>query len=104
MSELEQVQPKAPPERPSALNMFTVSPRDRVLAAGTVIWCFLAVDTVLYAWPWGMGFTAAVWGWYVLLGAVVMVNQELDVGIRKPRRPGLNLRHQGVVGVRIPGP
>ena len=71
MSELEQVQPKAPPERPSALNMFTVSPRDRFLAAGTVIWCFLAVDTVLYAWPWGMGFTAAVWGWYVLLGAVV---------------------------------
>lgn len=71
MNELEQNLPKAQPERPSALRIFEISPRDRFAAAGTVLWCFLAVDTVLYAWPWGMGLAAAVFGWYVLLGTAV---------------------------------
>ena len=32
--------------------------RDRLILAGTLIWCFLAVDTILWSWPWGLGLTA----------------------------------------------
>ncbi len=45
--------------------------RDRLLLAGTLVWCLLAVDGVLRAWPWGAGLTAAAVLWYVLvLGAL----------------------------------
>lgn len=45
--------------------------RDRLLLAGTLLWCLLAVDGVLWAWPWGAGLAAAVALWYALvLGAL----------------------------------
>lgn len=47
--------------------IYVTSPSDRLLAGAVVLWCFLAVDILLYTWPWGMGLTAAVFGWYLLL-------------------------------------
>lgn len=47
--------------------IYEINPSDRLLAGAVVLWCFLAVDTVLYSWFWGMGLTASVFGWYALL-------------------------------------
>lgn len=41
--------------------------RDRLLLAGTLAWCLLAVDGVLWAWPWDAGLAAAVAFWYALV-------------------------------------
>ena len=48
-----------------------ITRRDRFLLAGALVWCLLAVDTVLWAWPHGMGVTAALFGWTLLLAAAL---------------------------------
>lgn len=48
-----------------------ITRRERLLLAGVLAWCLLAVDAVLWAWPHGMGVTAAVFGWTLLLAAAL---------------------------------
>ena len=45
-----------------------ITGRERALLPLTFLWCFLAEDTILWAWPHGLGIFAAVLGWYGLLG------------------------------------
>ena len=45
---------------------YVIDRRDRFILGGTLIWCFLAVDTILWSWPWGLGLAAAGALWYVL--------------------------------------
>ena len=47
--------------------IYEITRRDRFLLAGVLVWCFLTVDSSLWAWPYGMGLTATVFGWYILL-------------------------------------
>ena len=50
---------------------YEITHRDRFLLAGALVWCLLAVDAVLWAWPHGMGVTAALFGWTLLLAAAL---------------------------------
>ena len=50
---------------------YEITRRDRVLLAGVLVWCLLAVDTILWAWPHGMGITAVLFGWTLLLAAAL---------------------------------
>ena len=45
--------------------VYETVPHGRLLLAGTLALCLLAVNAV--EWPWGMGNTAAVFAWYALL-------------------------------------
>lgn len=56
---------------PSAPKTLEIDRRDRCLLPAVLLWCFLSVDTILWSWPHGMGVTAVVFGWYVLLGAAL---------------------------------
>ena len=55
----------------NARKIYEITRRDRFLLAGALVWCLLAVDTVLWAWPHGMGVTAALFGWTLLLAAAL---------------------------------
>ena len=50
---------------------YEITCRDRLLLVGTLGWCLLAVDTVLWSWPHGMGLALAVSGWVLLLTAAL---------------------------------
>ena len=54
--------------------------RDRLILVGTLVWCFLAVDSILWSWPWGLGLSAAGALWYALtlaaLGPVCLRRRE----------------------------
>ena len=47
--------------------IYEITRRDHFLLAAVLAWCLLTVDSVLWAWPHGMGLTATVFGWYILL-------------------------------------
>ena len=49
-----------------ASKAYEIDRRDRWVLAGTLVWCFLAVDSLLWSWPWGLGLTAAGLLGYVL--------------------------------------
>ena len=53
------------------LKPYETDRRDHPLLLCMALWCLLAVDTVLFAWPYGIGVTAAVFLWYVLLLAAL---------------------------------
>ncbi len=55
----------------NARKIYEITPRDRLLLAGVLVWCLLAVDAVLWARPHGMGVTAALFGWTLLLAAAL---------------------------------
>lgn len=73
MCEKNQALPPEGSAKPAQMSpkLYEIVPRDRLLLAGILVWCFLAVDTVLWAWPYGMGLTAAVFGWTLLLAAAL---------------------------------
>ena len=50
---------------------YEITAGDRLLLAGALLWCFLAVDTFLFVPVWGAGLTAAVVLWYLLLAAAL---------------------------------
>lgn len=54
-----------PAQKP--IKAYEITRRDHFLLAAVLAWCLLTVDSVLWAWPHGMGLTTAVFGWYVLL-------------------------------------
>ena len=54
-----------------AAKIYEITAADRLLLGGTLLWCFLAVDTFLFAPVWGIGLTAAVVLWYFLLLAAL---------------------------------
>ena len=54
-----------PAQKP--IKIYEITRRDHFLLAAVLAWCLLTVDSVLWAWPHGMGLTTAVFGWYVLL-------------------------------------
>ena len=45
--------------------IYSLTPRSRLLLAGSLALCLLAVNVI--EWPWGMGYTAAVTAWYALI-------------------------------------
>ena len=51
--------------------IYEIAQRDRFLLTGVLGWCLLAVDTVLWAWPHGMGLSLTVFGWLLLLAAAL---------------------------------
>lgn len=73
MADFENALPPAGPAKhtPSAPKTLEIDRRDRCLLPAVLLWCFLSVDTILWSWPHGMGVTAVVFGWYVLLGAAL---------------------------------
>lgn len=52
-----------PAQKPRKI--YEAIPRGRLLLAGTLALCLLAVNAV--EWPWGMGDTALIFAWYALL-------------------------------------
>ena len=50
-----------------APNTYPIRPKDRLVLAGVLGFCFLAVDVTASARAWGMGVTAAAFWWYGLL-------------------------------------
>ena len=73
MCEKNQALPPEGSAKPAQMSpkLYEITRRDQLLLAGILVWCFLAVDTVLWAWPYGMGLTAAVFGWTLLLAAAL---------------------------------
>lgn len=51
--------------------VYQTTPRSRLLLAGTLLFCLLLADAVLWAKSLGMGVTAVVFAWYTLLPAAV---------------------------------
>ena len=45
---------------------YEIDHRDRWVLAGTFVWCFLVVDSLLWSWPWGLGLSAVGALGYVL--------------------------------------
>lgn len=70
MSQFERALPPGGPAKPTqkAPISLPITGRERALLPLTFLWCFLAEDTILWAWPHGLGIFAAVLGWYGLLG------------------------------------
>lgn len=73
---MEPMENALPPGGPAKLTQnsekfYKTDRRDRFLTVGVLLWCLLSVDIVLWAWPWGMGLTAAVFSWYALLAAAL---------------------------------
>ena len=70
MSQFENALPTGGPAKPTqkACNPLSITARERALLPLTFLWCFLAEDTILWAWPHGLGIFASVLGWYALLG------------------------------------
>lgn len=50
---------------------YQVTPCSRLLLAGVLLFCLLLADAVLWAGSLGMGVTAAVFAWYILLPAAL---------------------------------
>lgn len=69
MSQFEQALPPGGPAKPTpkAPIPLSITARERTLLPLTFLWCFLAEDTILWAWPHGLGIFASVLGWYGLL-------------------------------------
>ena len=69
MSQFEQALPPGGPAKPTpkAPVPLSITARERTLLPLTFFWCFLAEDTILWAWPHGLGIFASVLGWYGLL-------------------------------------
>ena len=69
MSQFEQALPPGGPAKPTpkAPIPLSITARERALLPLTFLWCFLAEDTILWAWPHGLGIFASVLGWYGLL-------------------------------------
>lgn len=70
MSQFENALPTGGPAKPTqkASVPLSITARERALLPLTFLWCFLAEDTILWAWPHGLGIFASVLGWYGLLG------------------------------------
>ncbi len=49
----------------TARKTYDITPRSRLLLAGTLALCLLLVNAL--GWPWGMGNTVTVFAWYLLL-------------------------------------
>ena len=73
MSDLNHLPPTVGAAKPAqkAAKIYEITAADRLLLGGTLLWCFLAVDTFLFAPVWGIGLTAAVVLWYFLLLAAL---------------------------------
>ncbi len=73
MSNPENALPPAGQAKPTqnSSKCYEIGRRDRLLLVGVLLVCFLAVDTILWTWPHGIGLTAAVFAWYVLLFAAL---------------------------------
>lgn len=54
---------------PIPRKIYETTPRSRLLLAGTLALCLLAVNVL--EWPWGMGDTALIFAWYALLLAAL---------------------------------
>lgn len=69
MSQFEQALPPGGPAKPTqkASVPLSITARERALLPLTFLWCFLAEDTILWAWPHGLGIFASTLGWYALL-------------------------------------
>ena len=70
MSQFENALPTGGLAKPTqkASVPLSITARERALLPLTFLWCFLAEDTILWAWPHGLGIFASVLGWYGLLG------------------------------------
>ena len=70
MSQFENALPTGGPAKPTqkASVPLSITARERALLPLTFLWCFLAEDTILWAWSHGLGIFASVLGWYGLLG------------------------------------
>ena len=73
MPDPENALPPGGPAKPAQIpsKLYETDRRDRLLLAGALVFCFLTVDSLLWAWPWGAGLTAAVFAWYALLLAAL---------------------------------
>lgn len=73
MSQFEQALPPGGPAKPTQnpSSPVCVTGRERLLLPLTYLWCFLAEDTILWAWPHGLGVFATVLGWYGLLALIL---------------------------------
>ena len=69
MSQFEQALPPGGPAKPTPKPPLplSITARERALLPLTFLWCFLAEDTILWAWPHGLGIFASILGWYGLL-------------------------------------
>ena len=69
MSQFENALPTGGPAKPTqkASVPLSITARERALLPLTFLWCFLAEDTILWAWPHGLGIFASTLGWYALL-------------------------------------
>lgn len=69
MSDCNHLPPAAGAAEPAqkAIKRYEMTSKDRLLLGGALVWCFLAVDTVLFVPVWGIGLTTAVFLWYLLL-------------------------------------
>lgn len=69
MSDCNQLPPAvgAAKPAPKVIKRYEITGKDRLLLGGALVWCFLTVDTVLFAPVWGIGLTSAVFLWYLLL-------------------------------------
>lgn len=41
--------------------------KGRLLLIETLCWCLLAIHTILWNWPWGLGTTITIFFWYLLI-------------------------------------
>lgn len=73
MSDLNHLPPAVGAAKPAkkAPKTYEITAGDRLLLGGALLWCFLAVDTFLFAPVWGIGLTTAVVLWYLLLAAAL---------------------------------
>lgn len=73
METFEKALPAGGPAKPAQNSKisYETTRRDRLILALCGVWCLLAVDGVLWAWPLGGGLTATVFGWYLLLLAAL---------------------------------